>query len=78
MALGAVRAIQTAGRNDILVVGFDGTQDGVKSVERGKMAATVAQQPEKIGSMGIEIADKVIKGEKVEQKVPVELKLITK
>ena len=78
MALGAVRAIQTAGRNDILVVGFDGTQDGVKSVERGKMTATVAQQPEKIGSMGIEIADKVIKGEKVEQKVPVELKLITK
>ena len=78
MALGAVRAIQTAGRNDILVVGFDGTQDGVKSVERGKMAATVAQQPEKIGSMGIEVADRVVKGEKVEQNIPVELKLITK
>ncbi|OCG37848.1 ribose ABC transporter substrate-binding protein RbsB [Gilliamella sp. Gris1-4] len=78
MALGAMRAIQTAGRNDILVVGFDGTGDGIKSVERGKMAATVAQQPEKIGSIGIEIADKVIKGEKVDAKIPVELKLITK
>ena len=77
MALGAVRAIQTAGRNDIIVVGFDGTDDGVKSVQRGKMAATVAQQPDKIGSIGIEIADKVIKGEKVETRIPVELKLIT-
>lgn len=78
MALGAVRAIKTAGREDILVVGFDGTDDGIKSVEKGKLAATVAQQPEKIGAIGIEVADKVLKGEKVDEKIPVELKLITK
>ncbi|OCG01207.1 ribose ABC transporter substrate-binding protein RbsB [Gilliamella sp. wkB112] len=78
MALGAMRAIQTAGRTDIFVVGFDGTEDGIKSVERGKMAATVAQQPEQIGAIGVEIADKVIKKEKVDSKVPVDLKLITK
>ena len=77
MALGAMRAIQTAGRNDILVVGFDGTEDGIKSVSRGKLGATVAQQPNEIGAMGIEIADKVIKGEKVATQVPVELRLIT-
>ena len=78
MALGAVRAIKTAGRDDILVVGFDGTDDGIKSVEKGKLAATVAQQPEKIGAIGIEVADKVLKGEEVDEKIPVELKLITK
>lgn len=78
MALGAVRAIKTAGREDILVVGFDGTDDGIKSVVKGKLAATVAQQPEKIGAIGIEVADKVLKGEKVDEKIPVELKLITK
>ncbi|MCX8638916.1 ribose ABC transporter substrate-binding protein RbsB [Gilliamella sp. B3172] len=77
MALGAMRAIQTAGRNDILVVGFDGTEDGIKSVSRGKLGATVAQQPNEIGAMGIEIADKVIKGEKVATQVPVELRLVT-
>lgn len=77
MALGAMRAIQTAGRNDILVVGFDGTEDGIKSVSRGKLGATVAQQPNDIGAMGIEIADKVIKGEKVATQVPVELRLVT-
>ena len=78
MALGAMRAIQTSGRTDIIVVGFDGTDDGIKSVERGKLAATVAQQPDKIGAIGIEIADKVIKGEKVSTNIPVELKLISK
>lgn len=42
MALGALRALQTAGKTDVIVVGFDGTQDGVKAVEGGKLAATVA------------------------------------
>ena len=78
MALVSMRAIQTSGRTDVIVVGFDGTDDGIKSVERGKLAATVAQQPDKIGAIGIEIADKVIKGEKVSTNIPVELKLISK
>ncbi|MGY0157507.1 ribose ABC transporter substrate-binding protein RbsB [Edwardsiella tarda] len=78
MALGALRALQTAGRNDVLVVGFDGTQDGEKAVQSGKLGATVAQQPEQIGVIGVETADKVIKGEKVPANIPVELKLVTK
>lgn len=77
MALGALKAIEASGKQ-IMVVGFDATDDAVKSVNEGKMAATVAQQPEKIGSLGIENADKVIKGENVEKFIPVELKLVTK
>ncbi|PWW03109.1 ribose ABC transporter substrate-binding protein RbsB [Mangrovibacter plantisponsor] len=78
MALGALRALQTAGKSGVLVVGFDGTDDGIKAVESGKMGATVAQQPEQIGVIGVETADKVLKGEKVEAKIPVDLKLVTK
>lgn len=77
MALGAQKAIE-ASKRDIIIVGFDAVDDAVKAVEEGKMAATVAQQPELIGSIGIETADKVIKNEKVEKSIPVELKLITK
>lgn len=77
MALGALRALQTAGKSDVLVVGFDGTADGVKAVQRGKLGATVAQQPEQIGVIGVETADKVLKGEKVPANIPVELKLVT-
>ena len=78
MALGALRALQTAGKTDVIVVGFDGTADGVKAVEGGKLAATVAQRPEQIGIIGVETADKVLKGEKVQPIIPVDLKLVTK
>ncbi|MDG6235942.1 ribose ABC transporter substrate-binding protein RbsB [Glaesserella parasuis] len=77
MALGALRAIRASGKN-ILVVGFDGTDDAVKAVNGGQLAATIAQQPEKIGELGVEVADKVLKGEKVEAQIPVPLKVVTK
>ncbi|MFD3250077.1 ribose ABC transporter substrate-binding protein RbsB [Rahnella aquatilis] len=76
MALGALRALQTAGKTDVLVVGFDGTEDGIKAVNSGKMGATVAQRPEQIGVIGIQTADKVLKGEKVPTVIPVDLKLV--
>ncbi|ODS43884.1 D-ribose ABC transporter substrate-binding protein RbsB [Pasteurella multocida] len=77
MALGALRAINAANKK-VLVVGFDGTDDGVKAVQTGKMVATIAQQPDLIGALGVVTADKVLKGEKVEAKIPVDLKVIHK
>lgn len=77
MALGAIKAIQAAKRK-ILVVGFDGTDDGVAAVNDGSMLATVAQQAGKIGSMGVETADKILKGQTVADYTPVALKVITK
>lgn len=75
MALGALRAVQASGK-EIVIVGFDGTDDGIAAVKRGQLAATVAQQPELIGALGIETADKVLKGEKVEAYIPVPLKIV--
>jgi ribose transport system substrate-binding protein len=76
MALGALTAVQTSGR-DILVVGFDATDDAVKAVEAGQMGATVAQQPDKIGSLGVKAAKDVIDGKTVEAFIPVDLKLVS-
>lgn len=76
MALGALEAIKASGR-DILVVGFDATDDAVKSVQAGEMAATVQQLPKEIGGMGVEAALKVIGGESVDAYIPVELALVT-
>lgn len=78
MALGALKALQDANLNDVIVVGFDATDDAVESVKKGELAATVAQQPEIIGSLGIETMDKVLKGESVDSFIPVELQLITR
>ncbi len=77
MALGALEAIEASGR-DIIVVGFDATDDAVKSVEEGKLAATIAQKPELMGETVVEIAAKYLNGETVDEFVPVELELIKK
>ncbi|MDX5593457.1 ribose ABC transporter substrate-binding protein RbsB [Pseudovibrio sp. SPO723] len=77
MALGAAKAIEASGR-DIIVVGFDGTNDGVAAVNDGSMLATVAQQAGMIGAIGIITADQILKGESVEAYTPVPLKLVTK
>ncbi|MFQ1023642.1 ribose ABC transporter substrate-binding protein RbsB [Avibacterium paragallinarum] len=76
MALGAIRAVQAANKS-VLIVGFDGTDDGVKAVKSGKLAATIAQQPALIGALGVQTADKVIKGEAVEAQIPVPLKVVS-
>lgn len=77
MALGAVQAL--AGKNKkVLVVGFDGTPDGKTAVQNGTMAATVAQQPEEIGRLGVETAKKLIDKQPVAKSIAVPLKLLTK
>ncbi|MEG0730699.1 MAG: substrate-binding domain-containing protein, partial [Cetobacterium sp.] len=78
MALGAVRALEAAGKSNVIIVGFDATEDAVKAVKEGKMAATVAQKPSDIGAKGVEIAGKIMNKETVPNNVPVELELITK
>ncbi|MFJ8247525.1 ribose ABC transporter substrate-binding protein RbsB [Peribacillus asahii] len=77
MALGAIEAIKATGK-DILVVGFDGNEDALKAVEAGDLSATIAQQPALIGEEAIAAAEKILKGEKVEETISVPLKLVTK
>ena len=76
MALGAQKAIEASGR-EIIIVGFDATEDAVAAVKEGKMSATVAQQPSLIGELGVETAKKILDGESVEDFVPVDLQLVT-
>lgn len=76
MALGAVQALNSAGLKDVKVIGFDATDDAVKAVEDGTMAATVAQKPTEIGKLGVEAAVNFLKGETVEENIPVDLELI--
>ena len=77
MALGAIGAAKSASK-DILVIGFDGTEDGIKAIQDGDMAATIAQQPDKMGEVAVEIAQKIVKGEAVDKNIAVDLKLVEK
>ncbi len=76
MALGAVEAISGAGK-DVMVVGFDATDDAIAAIKDGRMAATIAQQPDLIGSTAVENAVNLINGETIPTSIPVEVTLIT-
>lgn len=77
MALGAVEAISGA-KKDVLVVGFDATDDAIEAIRQGRMGATIAQQPDLIGSTAVENAIRLTKGESIPKAIPVEVTLITK
>lgn len=78
MALGAVEAAREAGMlEDLVIVGFDATDDALAAIEAGDMAASVAQQPAVLGARGIETAAALINGEDVEAEQPVEVQLVT-
>ena len=78
MALGALKALQDANMDNVLVVGFDATEDPVASVNKGEMSATIAQQPILIGETAVNLTHRFLSGETVEAFAPVELKLISK
>ncbi|MBY0160251.1 ribose ABC transporter substrate-binding protein RbsB [Paenibacillus lautus] len=77
MALGAIEAIQSSGK-DIMVIGFDGNDDALKSIEAGNLTATVAQQPELIGQLAVGAAKDVLQGKEVEANIAAPLKLVVK
>lgn len=78
MALGAVEAIKAAGLDDILIVGFDGTEDALAAIESGDLDATIAQQPVVMAEKAIEAVGKVLNGEELEEITKVPLELTTK
>ena len=75
MALGALKAVEESGKS-IYVIGFDGTEEALKAVKDGKLTATIAQQPSKMGRIAVDIAVKYLRGEKVEPEVKVDLLVI--
>ncbi|MDO9418428.1 D-ribose ABC transporter substrate-binding protein [Pararhizobium sp.] len=61
MAMGAIAALQAAGRKDVIVVGFDGSNDVRDSITSGGIKATVLQPAYAQAQMAVEQADTFIK-----------------
>lgn len=77
MALGAIEAIKAAGKLDeVVVVGFDAIPDAVEAVKKGEMAATIAQQPYRMGHLAVLKAVEYLTTGSIY--IPVELQLVTK
>ncbi|MBP2657780.1 MAG: Periplasmic binding protein domain containing protein [Firmicutes bacterium] len=73
MAMGAMAAIKAAGLKNVIVVGFDGSNDVRDSIIGGDIKATILQPAFQIAQMSVEQADKFLKsgstGEKEKQLV---------
>lgn len=79
MALGAYKAIEAAGKQDkISVIGIDAISDALKAVEEGKLCATVFQDARGQGGLALEIAVKLLRGEKIDHLNHIPFQLVTK
>jgi ABC-type sugar transport system substrate-binding protein len=74
---GALQAVKAAGKKPV-VVGFDASPDEIKAIEAGTQAASVAQFPAKMGSLGIETAVAAARGETVKPTVDTGTEMVTK
>jgi len=79
-AFGALRAIEGSGKPDIIVVGFDGTQEALDELLKDgtPLKADIGQNPSKMATVALQTLVKHLDGEDVESKIPIEVTLYTK
>lgn len=79
MALGAVEALRAQDLvGKVVVVGVDGTGDAYKSIEAGEMTATVDQFPQVNGYAAVDVALRILDGQKVPKVVSTPIEVIGK
>lgn len=66
MTLGAARAIGEAGKKGIIMlIGFDSGPSIIEGIKNGSIQGTIAQEPFKMGEIGVEIANSIVQGKSV-------------
>lgn len=77
-SMGALAALEAAGKTDVLIAGFDCSPEVVDAIKAGTIAATAAQQPVLMGRYASQAVDKILKGETVEKEIQLGTLLVTK
>jgi ABC-type sugar transport system substrate-binding protein len=79
MILGVADALSELklSQNKILV-GFDAIREAVQAVKTKRITATIAQHPQKMGRMALEITAKYFRGEEIPSSIPLTLSVIKK
>ena len=79
MALGALKAVEAAGKQDqIAVIGIDAIPDALKAVADGRMVGTVFQDAKGQGTMAVDLAVDVANGKTVKHDNYIPFQLVTK
>jgi len=78
MLLGALEAIEAAGRlDDIIIIGCDGLDETLEGIIEGKIEATIAEFPYVLGQSILKVAHSYLEGETVEENTILDNELIT-
>ena len=78
-ALGATAVLDAAGRTDIVVIGYDATEEAQAAIRSGgPLKADVVQYPRRIGRTAIEMIARHLAGDEVPAVVPIDVGLWTK
>ncbi|MDT0176524.1 sugar ABC transporter substrate-binding protein [Enterobacter sp. BRE11] len=77
MAIGAAIALSKS-KKKVLVGGIDATPDGLKALAQDKMQVTVFQDAVGQGKASVDVAQKLIKGEKVDSHLWIPFELVTR
>jgi len=79
MILGALETVnEKKDPMPLVFIGFDAIREAVQEVKQGRLTATIAQKPDTMGRLSIEIVAGYFRGEKLPAVIPVELSLVTK
>jgi anti-anti-sigma factor len=77
MALGAVEALDTAGRHDVIVVGIDAIPEALSAIHAGRMAATINSAPYALGRTAVTHALQIVQGRPTPAAVLTDVRMIT-
>lgn len=78
MAMGALRALDGMGNQDVQVVGFDASDDARASIAQGRMLASVAQYPSEMGRLSVLHAVDILSGQSLPEAIGTKVEVISK
>jgi ABC-type sugar transport system substrate-binding protein len=78
MALGAVETARSLGKDNVVVIGVDGTPSALKSIRAGRLNASVAQLPYLMGIQAVEESKRALAGDKLPEFVGVPTLVLTR
>lgn len=79
MALGAIQAIEQAGKTgEIFVTSYDNLKAAREAIRQGKLHATIEQHPELMGYESVVLANQLLSGQQIPGEKLVQLDLVTR
>ena len=77
MAIGVIKYLQESGKDDVKIVGFDALEEAKTAIRAGQLLATVNQQADRQGYLGVTTALSLLRGEKPAMEIFVPAQVVT-